>query len=54
MDALHVFTPLFAYPDGSYRDRALLCAAVTGSKEVRALAEAVAPLSTGQIQEAFI
>ena len=54
MDALGWFKPLFAYPDETYVDRALACAAVTGSREIRSLADALASLSLGQIQEAFI
>ena len=54
MDALGWFKPLFAYPDEAYADRAAACAAVTGSPEMRAFANALAPLSSGQVQEAFI
>jgi nitrate reductase assembly molybdenum cofactor insertion protein NarJ len=54
MDDLGWFKPLFEYPDETYRDRAFACAAVTGSPEIRALAQALAPLSLGLIQEAFI
>lgn len=54
MAVLGWFRPLFAYPDEAYGDRAAACAAVTGSAEMRKFANALAPLSTGRIQEAFI
>ena len=54
MRALGWFRPLFAYPDETYADRAAACAAVTGQEEMRRFANALAPLSTGRIQEAFI
>jgi nitrate reductase delta subunit len=54
MDTLDFYTPLFAYPDEFYRARALACADATGSAEMRTFADAVEPLSLGQLQEAFI
>jgi nitrate reductase delta subunit len=54
MDALTLLTPLFAYPDDGYRARAAACASAIGAPEMRSFADAIAPLSTGQVQEAFI
>jgi nitrate reductase delta subunit len=54
MDGLGWFKPLFAYPDETYIDRAMACAAATGSPEMRAFANALAPLPIWEIQEAFI
>jgi nitrate reductase molybdenum cofactor assembly chaperone len=54
MDTLDFYTALFAYPDEFYRARALACADATGSAEMRTFADAVEPLSLGQLQEAFI
>lgn len=54
MDALDLFTPLFAYPDDGYAARAARCAEVTGLAPVREFAGQVSELSEGELQERFI
>ncbi|MBI2220117.1 MAG: hypothetical protein HYU53_02800 [Acidobacteria bacterium] len=54
MEAIDLFAPLFGYPDEAYAARAGRCAAETGSAPIREFADAVARLSTGELQEQFI
>lgn len=54
METLDLFAPLFGYPDDEYQGKAARSAQATESKEMRSFADAVAGLSTGQLQELFI
>jgi nitrate reductase delta subunit len=54
METLPLFTALFAYPDERYAEHARVCADATGSAAMRVFADAVAALSLGQLEEAFI